>query len=187
MKMTFKSLAAAAGLLLAGQVSASAQVFDFSFTGFSRDNLPGTFSFQDTGTPTPFTSTSFVDGFALLENVTVNGVLFRNSEIDFFTQANGGGFTLAAGTTTATEFSAFGIQLYSGTVTNPVFSTEAIPLLSTEFLPPTPGLFTVTPATAVSAVPEPGTWVMMLVGSGALAMFALVNRRKIQTSAMIAS
>ena len=187
--MKIRSLVMAGGLLLAAQVGASAQVYDFSFVGFNRDNVPASFTFQETGMPTPIMSDTVTAdvGFGLIENVMVNGVKFANSEIDFFTEANGGGFTLAAGTTTATQFAGFGFQLFSGTTANPVFSTEGIPLLSTEFLPPVPGVFTITPATAVSAVPEPGTWVMMLLGSGALALFGFARREKVGTAALIAA
>jgi hypothetical protein len=78
-----------------------------------------------------------------------------------FTDTRGdGGFTLLSVSDTAV----FGPQLFTGTLTAPIFSTGAFAMNSGN------GTLTVT-----AAIPEPSTWAMMIAGLAGLG--ALYRRR----------
>lgn len=150
-----------ASLTMAGSLSlssaASAAPLLFSFTG-----IPGispNFSFKIDSNPLPYgaTSTSF------------QAIIFDNVGYDsgakwakFYSASLGGGFG-----------DYMGAQLYSGHPLSPTLLTGVFALTSTSKSPR--GTPTVSAVTA--AVPEPGTWAMMLVGFGLVGGAARYRRR----------
>ena len=103
---------------------------------------------------------------------TINGVSVTRdsgvsqSDISFFTLDEGGGFDFDTGQLTGSSF--FGPQLFSGTLANPSFLTGSFDLTGN------PGTLTI--SSFESAVPEPGTWLLMLLGFGFVG--AGMRRRK---------
>lgn len=177
------------GLLLAA-MPASATTF-FTIVG-----LPGTspgysfsFSIPDSATPNPTTSTSARFNATPFTYTRPNGTteFIENGPFDgptFFTTLDQGGVALLrldrepAG---QQQFRLFGTQLFTGPTTAPVFTLGTFDLSST----PRNGGDPVQPLTyrvtisdrAISAVPEPATWAMMIAGFGMIG-FGLRHRRK---------
>ena len=117
-------------------------------------------------------SVPMVDSIDATESFTINGVsVTRDSgvtqnDISFFTLAEGGGFDFDTEQSTGLSF--FGPQLFSGTLANPSFLTGSFDLTGN------PGTLTI--SSFESAVPEPGTWLLMILGFGFVG--AGMRRRK---------
>lgn len=127
-----------------------------SSTSFDIDNVAGTFAgTTDGGKPGPASATTA-------------------SAIQFYTSSFGGGIGISAGG--VTRFVADGAQLFSGSTATPSF------LVGTYALAPEYGYGTslLSISQVTSAVPEPGTWSMLLLGIGALG-FAMRRRQNVTT------
>ena len=157
---------AAAALLgtIAVAVPASADPLLYSFT----PTLAGaqSFTFNMDSKPSPLASTPF-QFTARSQNLTVNGIARTGIfDFDFYTIAGSGGlFSTSLG-------SYLGPQLFSGTTSAPTLLTGNFTL--TGGPSGAGGILTV--KSLVAAVPEPGTWAMMIVGLG-LAGSAMRRRK----------
>ena len=136
------------------------------------------FSFDlDTNTPSQPDSI-FTDSFYLkdIHNTSASNPFPYLYFFDFF---SGGAF--AASTKpdgSGNLFSFFGDQLFSGPSSSPIFLTGSFPLYSAFSPGPDPdALLTVT------AVPEPSTWAMMILGFAGVGFMAYRQRK----SAMLAA
>lgn len=148
-------------------VPASAAPLLYSFTPTS----PGaqSFTFNVDSQPVPLASAPF-QFTARVQNFTSNGVA-RNviTNFDFYTPLNLGGlFSLNIG-----SFS--GPQLFSGTTSAPILLAGRFTLSDGPF--GSSGILDVTSVAA--AVPEPGSWAMMIVGVGLAG--SVIRRRKVIT------
>ena len=153
------------GSMTAVPASAATLLYTFTPTAITAPR----FTFNVDSNPVPVASTPF-QFVTTVQNFTVNGVARSGTNsFTFLSTAGGGGFSNAAVIGSYT-----GSQLYSGTTAAPTLLT---------------GIFTLTggPATTggtlnvttVAAIPEAGTWAMMIVGFG-LAGSAM-RRRKATT------
>ena len=150
-------------LCLALSAPAGSQALNFSISGdYSA-------SFRLSATPTP----DFVDpGYAF----AVTGVPgFPNSsngfaDLTFFSTASTGGLLISDPNGFDYLFDANGAQLYTGTENAPRFQPGRFALTGLS----TPGRFTF----AITAVPEPATWALMLAGFALTGSALRVRRHK---------
>lgn len=82
-------------------------------------------------------------------------------DITFYDLSQGGGFSITRGYT-GFGIRYFGSQLFSGTLADPIFSPAVFTLQNNFF--PNESTLTIT---SMSVVPEPASWLMMIVGFGA--------------------
>jgi len=169
------AMAALGTLLVAAPASAATYDIDFSGTGFFGGTLNGT------GVLTT-SDQSFVNALNGYTVQTITGIsgIFNGSAITglapglfgannlfyltgpFFVDGNGLGFTTAAG---------ISANLFVTNDTSYRVNTQGAGLLT--------GLVTARATAAAPAVPEPATWLMMLLGFGVIG-YALRARRGVQ-------
>lgn len=159
-------LLAAATLLgsVVAAVPASAATLLFSFTPTALTAPRFTFNVDSNPVPTSSTPFQFV---TTVQNFTVNGVARSGTNsFTFLSAAGGGGFSNSAVIGSYT-----GSQLYSGTTAAPTLLTGIYTLTGGPAT--TGGTLNVT---TVAAIPESGTWAMMIAGFG-LAGSAMRRRK----------
>lgn len=127
---------------------ANAATYVFTLTG------PNTASFTLNSSPVP--DAAGTSSFTL-QNIpaTYNGTGVTFAQLTFFLGGQSSGGFSASGTALNLE----GPQLFSGTLTNPMFNLGTFTLDDGNFMHPTYTLLI-----SDGAVPEPATWVMMLLG-----------------------
>lgn len=149
MKRLFTALFSAAAALAPG--TAYATVWNFNVTG------NGTASFLiDSSVTTPM----FINNTGITyTNVAgiFNGVAATRA-VQFFNSTSYGGFNIGF------IGQSKGAVLYTGSPADPVFTTGTFDLLPLAY--GAKGGFTMTIQEATAAVPEPASWVMMIVGFG---------------------
>lgn len=172
---------------------ASAALLLFKLQGLSTNTFNASFVFDTSKAPSivlstgvryngiPITYTLPGGTTQITENGQFTGPTFQtlNNQGGFFygflSQANG--FN--------NRIQIFGPQLFTGTTAAPVFSTGVFDLSSTPRQFTTDPLqvnYRLTVSEFVSAVPEPATWAMMLVGFGAIG--ATMRRRTRRVAAL---
>jgi hypothetical protein len=167
LKMSSAISAAALLGLIATAVPASAATLFYNFTPTTAGAQ--SFTFNVDSNPALLSSTPF-QFTASVQNVTVSGVARSGiTSFDFYSAiGNGGLFSSSIG-------SYGGPQLFSGAVSAPTLLTGRFSLSGGPS--GASGILNVT--SVVTAVPESGTWAMMIVGLG-LAGSSL-RRRKVTT------
>lgn len=154
--------AAASAAAMMTSTSASAALYVFNITG------PQSIIFSLNSSPTP--SVVSPGAFFRMDGVTgtVNGVSSTfNLGFGSSSYSNNFGFL---NPTVGTGFLTTGLQLYTGTEAAPTFKLGT-------FQSREGYSFSIT-----SAVPEPGTWVMMLFGIGAIGAAMRYRRRNVKVS-----
>lgn len=168
MKLRFLFTASASVMAFTGSVPASAALLLFDFSGPS-----GTATFQLNSNPTPdFASTLLGSDQFGFNNVagTFGGTPGTASTISFGRGSLFSGFSITAPNLGFTQFSA--PTLFTGPLSAPVFSMGSFTLINPFF-----GNGRLNISQVQSAVPEPATWAMMLVGFG-LTGAAMRHRRR---------
>ncbi len=160
-----KKIALAAALfgsaVTAGSATAAPLLYNFTATAAEYPS----FSFNIDSNPSSFNMGAY-SFMVNVQNYTVNGALASAAPgFTFYTPADGGGFN-------SPTASYFGQQLFSGTLVAPTLLTGNFTLFSNNSLSTALGTLSVT-----SAVPEPATWAMMLVGFGMVGATARYRRR----------
>lgn len=169
-KLLLSGAASFAAMAMAGPADAATLIFDLSG---GRNAI-----FQLDSNPTPASSQSFSFGSQAVFSAvpgTVNGMNATFGTISFGTgvfadlsiTAPGLGFTQFSG----------GGPLFTGPASAPIFSPGTFQLTN-NFFPDQNSTLTI--SQLASAVPEPTTWAMMLIGFGAVG-FAM-RRRKVRTT-----
>lgn len=148
---------------------ANAAAYVFTLTG------PNTASFTLNSSPVPDTTGT---GSFTLQNIpaTYNGTGVTFAQLTFFLGGQSSGGFSASGTALNLE----GPQLFSGTLTNPIFNLGTFTLDDGNFMHPTYTLLI-----SNSDVPEPATWAMMLLGFVAVGL-SYGRRRILSRSALSA-
>lgn len=147
-------------------VSAAQFLFNFAH---SIPEQSFSFSLDSDPVPDAFNASQFA--FFGVPITTGAGVVV--TQIDFFDSIYGG---LNVGT--ASSFVGYrGPTLYSGPASNPHFLTGTFALAGSG------GAGTLTISDLSSAVPEPGTWAMMIVGFGGVGSMVRASRRRNVVSA----
>jgi hypothetical protein len=161
---SLSTVAMAGGLAIAGGASATTLAFSYQEDlGFFLIDA----SWTQPSTPSPLAAISgdFTD-IAVNNGVYAFGVPGSLtpgafSDVDYYNAASSG--PLGPGGFEAGPIGDFGPQLYSGAEAAPVFA---------------PGTYALSQGTlSVTAVPEPATWSLMLVGFGALGVVLRSRRR----------
>lgn len=147
-------------------VPASAATLLFDFFGPS-----GTASFQLDSNPTPDFASTFIgsDQFGFNNVAGIYGGTPGTASTISFGNGIFSSLSITAPNLGFTQFSS--PTLFTGTPTAPVFSTGSYTLINPFF-----GNGTLTISGISAAVPEPGTWAMMIAGFGAIS-FAMRRRR----------
>ena len=157
MKKLLKAAAICAALASTSSASAAELLFDF--VGLDpADN----FSFTLDSNPDPFQPLSTISSFVILDQdvTTPNGTVLSDLSFLLGDPVNHGGVQFSAQLEPL-----FGPQLFTGTTENPTFLPGSFDLA---FLLGEPaGTLTIGSA-STAAVPEPGTWLMLLLGFGAM-------------------
>ena len=147
----------AAALLVGSAVcstSASATTVLFNFASSTGQSNNFSFAIDDQLT-VPIASDAFT-----VRNVSVtSGSAQIVTSVEFFAESDGGG--LAFGPT----FNLTGPQLFTGAISAPTFLTGSFALFAFD---DQSAAGTLTISNLSSAVPEPSTWAMMLLGFGAV-------------------
>ena len=148
-------------------VPASAQALNFQLTGART----ATFTLPSS-TPDSFSTSALIGNQIFFNNIfgTFGGTA-GNANISFGTNLVSS-FQIQSPTLGFTQLS--GPDLFGGPASNPTFNIGTFNL-SGGFLSGASTL-TISRASVVSAVPEPGTWAMMLLGFGAIG-FSVRRRR----------
>jgi hypothetical protein len=125
--------------------------------------------------------------FTRPNGTTVQTAALANTGPTFRTLGNQGGLFLGSLGGFPTSFQVFGPQLFSGPTSAPQFLTGTFGLSDIPRSRTTDPLivnYTLTVSQAVSAVPEPSTWAMMLVGFGFIGstMRSAKRRRKLSVT-----
>jgi hypothetical protein len=172
MKLAKMAAALAFALLIAG--SASAAVFDFSYTDGGNTFGSGQFFTNDVSSPFLITN---VTGTETYQGVTeaITGVAAVNSyasndNILSFPAAPG--FITFSGISFTTATDAFNLAFV-----DPIYVILQQSIDPGGFWGPPPGIALTN--FSVSAVPEPSTWVMMLIGFAGLGFAFRQSRRKV--------
>ena len=155
---------ALSGVMAAAPANAALLLFDLSG---SRN---ASFTLDSNPIPTTFSSSSLIGDQISFSNVagTYNGIPGL-ATIGF---GNGLAATLNIGNANLGFTQFVGPDLFSGTAANPVFSPGTFSLRSI-----VSGNSTLRISQVAAAVPEPGTWAMMLIGFGAVGYS--MRRRKV--------
>jgi hypothetical protein len=154
-----------AALMSANPASAAALLFDFVGNN-PADNL--SFMVDSNPTPTNVFSTSFsVDTIFTTPTGTEAG------EVDFYDITDGGGFATFLPISSSFADLA-GPQLFTGSLASP---TLAPGVFNLTFFATGDAAGTLTISSATAAVPEPGTWLLMILGFGAIGA-SLRSRQK---------
>jgi hypothetical protein len=146
-------------LSLLAATGARASELLFSFTGASNA------SFEIPAAPTPAGFETFYGAqasFYLVDQpITVGGSPVVAPYLEFFNAAGFGGLDAATGKNASglVYLDLFGPQIYTGSLTSPVFAPGQFNLAGS-LDGPADTLLTIT------AVPEPGAWALMLLGLG---------------------
>lgn len=167
---TFALAGIAAIALAATPASATELLYDFSSTSGLDD-----FSFTLDSNPTPDVDGGG-DGFAFLNYLVTTSAGAETGTLLFYGSIVDGGLRFES---TSTVYSLSGPQLYSGLTAAPTMLTGQFALSGSGFMGgafgQVAGTLSVTELSA--AVPEPGTWAMMLLGFGAVG-FSMRKARK---------
>ena len=159
-------------LLIAGQ--ASAAVFDFSYTDGGNTFGSGQFLTDDVNSPFLITSVTGSETYqGVTEAITGVGAVnsyASNDNILSFPAAPG--FVTFSGITFTTATDAFNIGFL-----NPIYGIVQQSTDPGGFFGPPPGVALTD--FSVSAVPEPSTWAMMLLGFAGLGFAFRRSRRKV--------
>lgn len=161
----FAALTAASMWLCAAPAIADPLAFSFNSISGPASNF--SFTLDSSPTVASFNSTMFQSNGV---NVIFGGTP-KSDNISFYTVGNGGGLADLMGNG---QFNLFGAQLFTGSTNFPMFATGSFDLKSSAGA--SAGTLT------ISAVPEPATWAMMLIGFGA--MGASLRRRPRRASAV---
>jgi hypothetical protein len=163
----------AATLLIGSAVcstSASAATILFNFASTNSELNNFSFTIDDTQT-IPFASDAFT-----VRNVSVtSGSTRYETSVEFFAESDFGGLALEP------NFNLGGPQLFTGPVSAPIFLIGSFSLFDLEG---ESAAGTLTISNLRSAVPEPSTWAMMLLGFGAIG--ASMRRRRPHQGAYLA-
>ena len=155
----------------------NAATYIFTLTGDMNATFQNA-TFQIDANPTP----DFVeDGSFTVRNVAFDQSPTGFANLGFYSASNSGGFNISDPTALHSFGNFFGPQLYTGTEANPTFKTGTFALTDDQGA----GTYTLNIASAIGAVPEPGTWGMMILGMGAVG-FAIRRRQKVRTSVRFA-
>ena len=160
MRQLCRSLIAVAALVLAfGAAPAKADQLTYSFSTFGTT---ATFMLPSNPTPSLIGSNYFQINDV---TISISGIGNETANLDFFTTAAGGG--LGSGVNRLD-----GLQLFSGTLSNPTLLAGSFPLSGT-VSPDGDGSVPVSGtllASALGAVPEPSSIVLFLTATGAAAL-----------------
>ena len=143
-------------LFMFAAVPAAAQTYYFKLTDYYSGALVTSFSLP--ASPTP--SGGSIGEYFELQNVAVNyngsknvdKVTFYNVDSDYF-----GGFSFSDPQANARYYSYDGLSIYSGSEQTPTFNSGTYTLYNQS------GYYTLT-----IGLPEPQTWLMMIMGFGAV-------------------
>ena len=135
----------------------------FSFNSTLGPAANFSFTLDSSPTVASFDSTMFQSNGV---KVDIGGTT-ASDNISFFIFDSGGGLSDVFSSGGNNNFDLYGAQLFSGSTDHPMFSAGSFDLLSSSGA--AAGSLT------ISAVPEPATWAMMLIGFGA--MGASLRRR----------
>lgn len=147
---------------------------DFPTTPYSAPSASYTLTFTVPTSPTSFALEDPIGLFVLASDVTLDGVTYADSQAAFFTTDLGGGVDVCISEactpdppTIAPRYVVFTnpVQLFTGTVENPVFISGSISVDQGQTFIETP-------------VPEPGALAAVLVGSSLLSLPFLRKRAK---------
>ena len=190
-------------LLLAMPSQGSAAVFSFTFTSGNTADAAGTFTTGAAGADagynllTNLTFTALRDQFGTLDIGMLStsefeaGAEYNLSTGAFANNSNGnmyndsGGFELS-GMTEPNNFSSSQLEygFRQAGVANSFFLLSKDDSLSATF---DGDILLITPPPGVSAVPEPSTWAMMLLGFGGLGLLGYRKSRKSVATPMLAA
>ncbi len=189
MKNTIRSclsIAAVAAATVLGAAPASAVVLLYELRGSQPDDYSATFEFDTDMMATNALSSSIrYNGLSIdftrpnssvLENAT-----FANTGVTFRTLQNQGGLFLGFLGGFPSGFQVFGPQLFEGPTSNPTFLTGTFGLSDISRQRTTDPLqvnYTLSISEVTGAVPEPGTWALMLFGFGTIGWAMRTRKRK---------
>jgi hypothetical protein len=147
---------------------------NFPTTPYSAPNSLYTLTFTVPTSPTSFAFEDPIGVFVLAAGVTLNGVTYSNSQAAFFSLDLGGGVDVCISEactpdppTVAPRFVVFTnpIQLFTGTVQNPVFISGSVSVDQSQ-------------TTIEAPVPEPAPVAAVLLGSSVLSLLFFRKRAK---------
>ena len=164
-------------ILTASPAYAAPLLFDFTGNVFGS---PKTASFQLDSNPTPSSTNNqpLINSTQIFFN-NVQGTFNGTSEIASSISFGTGGASQFQFQSPSSGFAQFGgATVFSGSLNSPIFTPGTY-----AFTGFTSGTLTI--SNAVAAVPELGTWAMMLVGFGAMGF--VMRRRKVRTTVSFAA
>lgn len=167
-------------------VAAGAAPLDFSFQAASDPN--SSFDFKLDSNPTP----NFTDGIETIFELTgTEDGAPASFEVRFYNTDVSGGISVDYPANQNLNFN--GPQIYGGTEDNPTFMPNSYSLFyapnynDPNFDPSAPPVFAGDlKVSAVSAAPEPSTWMLMLLGVGFIGWALGYRRRSATKSAALA-
>lgn len=160
---TFALAGIAAIALAATPASATELLYNFTSTSGTDD-----FSFTLDSNPTPDVDGGG-DGFAFLNYLVTTSAGAETFTLQFHGSNVDGGLQFL--TPTSTGYYLLGFELFSGLTSAPTMLTGDFALYGSRSVEPLTGYKiegTLTVTELSAAVPEPGTWAMMLLGFGAV-------------------
>jgi hypothetical protein len=168
--MTFKSSLFGVALAALALLPATAQatLLSFVYTG-----TPNSFSFNLDSNPTPAGTVDDGSGsnpspYFTAINATFNGAPTTFDYLTFFVDGNAGGFTAGSQPSSGPDnlFDIPGPQVFTGTIDAPIFGVGTFDF----------GGDTLTISVA-SAVPEPSTWALLILGFSSIGFMAYRRRQ----------